>query len=50
MALAYIGVRFDGPGQYNLGAGLGLFGGWDGKKDFCGRVSITTPLPDLITI
>ena len=38
MALAYISGYFGGPGHKDLGAGLGLFGGWDGKKDFCGRV------------
>ena len=38
MALAYISVYFGGPRQKDLGAGLGLFGGWNGKKDFCGRV------------
>jgi len=42
-----------GLGTYVLGAGekkVSPSGWWELEKYFCGRVSITTPSPDLITI
>ena len=42
-----------GLGTYVLGAGekkVSESGWWELEKYFCGRVSITTPSPDLITI
>ena len=48
-----IGVLFGGPGHKDLGAGekkVSASGWWELEKYFCGRVSITTPSPDLINI